>query len=254
MVDPRDRDYIDEQFSPDDENRIDQLRTAWMQGESARPLIEELIRLKRVSEAGALARLTLDSDECQDREAIEDLLEQTGCPPPGWTDSLVAFSRNPTLENWDRLMRFTPNDVFYHRTRNAIRLLRRLGTDANALFRCATWSGTTQDAFELVQSGDVYPDTVVARAEMAPPGARALWLGLAAEAAFARGDDLGTTHLLKTAYEEVTDGIGPDISARTIRENADSNLQEMLDKVGIPRFEQAPRSTRARHAGPLQNR
>jgi hypothetical protein len=227
----------DKRMTPGDEDRIDQLRAAWMQGESARPLIEELIRLKRMVEAGALARLTLDSDECQDRERFERLLEQTGCPPPGWTEALVAFSRTPTLENWDRLMRFTPDNVFYHRTRNAIRLLRRLGTDPNALFRCATWYGTTPDAFELIQSGEVHPDTVVARAQMAPSGARALWLGMAAEAAYAQGDDLGTVRLLKRAYAEATEMVGPEISARSIREKANSNLQVMLDKIGIPRFE-----------------
>jgi hypothetical protein len=211
----------------EDENRIDQLRAAWFQGGPARPLIEELILAKRLDEAGALARLALASEECQDREALEDLLEQTGNPPPGWTEAVIAFSRNPTLENWDRLMLFTPHKVFYQRTRNTLRLLRRLGTDPNALFRCATRIGTTPDAFELAQSGEVHPDTIVARAEEAPPGARGIWLGLAAEAAFARGDDLGTARLLKTAYEQAARGFGPEMSAREIREEASPKLQEI---------------------------
>jgi hypothetical protein len=219
------------------EDRIEQLRTAWYRGGSARPLIEELIRAKRMDEAGALARLALASEDCRERAALEDLLQRTGNPPPGWMEAVIEFSRNPALENWDRLMLFTPNENFYQRTRNTLRLLRRLGTDANALFRCATRIGTTPDAFELVQSGEVHPDTVMARAEEAPPAARSLWIGLAAEAAFARSDELGTVRYLKMAYEQATEGFGPEMSAREIREKASPSLHEILDRVGVPRFE-----------------
>jgi hypothetical protein len=223
-----------------DEDCIEQLRSAWFRGGSARPLIEELIRAKRMDEAGALARLTLAYDECQERETIEQLLEQAGSPPPGWTDSVVAFSRNPTMENWDRLMRFTPNEVFYQRARNTLRLLRRLGTNPDALFLCATRHGTTPDAIELVQSGEVHPDTVVARAHEAPPDAHSLWFGLAAEAAFARGDDLGTVRLLKMAYAQAASGIGPEMSALAIRSDASPELNEMLDKIGVPNLTDLP--------------
>jgi hypothetical protein len=219
------------------EDHIEQLRNAWYCGGSARPLIEELIRAKRMDEAGTLARLALASEDCQERAALEDLLQRTGNPPPGWMEAVIDFSRNPTLENWDRLMLFTPNENFYQRTRNTLRLLRRLGTDANALFRCATRIGTTSDAFELIQSGEVQPDTVMARAEEAPPMARALWIGLAAEAAFAGGDELGTVRFLKMAYELTPEGLGPEMSAREIREKASARLHESLDRVGVPRFE-----------------
>jgi hypothetical protein len=134
-------------------------------------------------------------------------------------------------------MRFTPNEAYYQRTRNTLRILRRLGTDPNALFRCATRHGTVPDAFALVQSGEVDPETVVARADEASPAARGLWLGLAAEAAFARGDDLGTVRLLKMAYAEAAEGLGPRMSVMSIRAAASPELQEMLDRVGVPRFE-----------------
>jgi len=71
-------------------------------------------------------------------------------------------------------------------------MLRRLGTDVNALFRCAIRHGTVPDAFELVKSGEVDPETVLDRAREAPVETHSPWFGLAAEAAFARGDDPGT--------------------------------------------------------------
>jgi hypothetical protein len=97
--------------------------------------------------------------------------------------------------------------------------------------------GTTPDAFELVKSGEVCPNTVIARAKIAPPETRTLWFGIAAEAAFARGDDLSTLRLLKKAYEEDTSMFDPEMSTRAIRADANSKLHKMLDKVGIPRFE-----------------
>ncbi|UFS69032.1 hypothetical protein LPW11_14140 [Geomonas sp. RF6] len=214
---------------------LEDLRTAWVNGGNPRPLIEELLRLKRMEEAGALARLALDAADCPDRAAIEKLLEQTGAPPPGWADAVVDFSRNPTAEKWDALMYFTPQEVLYERTRNTLRMLRRLGTDANTLFRCATRDATFPEAFELVESGEVDPETVLERAAKAPPQTKGLWLGLAAEAAFARGDELGTVRFLKMACDHAVKGVGPEMSVKAIRSRAGSSLNEMLDRIGVPR-------------------
>jgi hypothetical protein len=219
-------------------NNVDRLRDQWINGGTARPLIEELIRLKRMNEAATLARLVLASHQCCEREVLEKLLERTGSPPPGWSEAVAAFALEPTVEGWDALMCFTPNEVFYQRTRNTLRALRLNGTNPNILFRCATRCGTVPDAFELVQSGEVDPETVVMRAQEAPPEARALWLGIAAEAAFARGDDLGTVRLLQKAFAEAAESIGPEMSARAIRAKASLSLHAMLDKAGIGRFEE----------------
>lgn len=216
------------------DKEVEDLRRAWLDGGPVRPLIERLLRLKRVDEAGALARVALSHEECPDKDAIESLLTQAGCPPPGWTDAVIAFSRNPIIENWDSLMSFTPIGVLYQRIRNTLRLLRRIGTDPNALFRCATRDGIVPDAFELVQSGEVDPETVVERANAAPAGTRAMWLGIAAEAAFARGDDLGTVRFLKMAFSMASQGIGPEMSVIAIRANATEQQNEMLDNAGIP--------------------
>lgn len=215
------------------QHEVERLHAAWMSGGPARALIEELIRLKRMDEAGSLAWLTLEYDCCEDREAFKELLERAGSPPPGWIDAVIEFSLHPTIECWDALMSFTPCEVLYQRTRNTLRTLRRLGVDANVLFRCATRNGTVPDAFELVQSGDVDPETVIERAQEAPLRARAMWFGLAAEAAFARGDEVGTVRLLKMAYSVTNEGFGPDVSVMAIRDRASDELGTILDKVGI---------------------
>jgi hypothetical protein len=211
------------------------LRSLWLRGGSARPLVERLLELTRVDEAGALARLALAAENCPDRNEVERLLERVGKPPDGWTEAVVAFSRDPTIDKWDRLMQFTPHGVLYQRVRNTISTLRRLGTDPNAIFRCATRCGTVPDAIELVQLGEVDPAVVVERAEQAAASVRGIWYGLAAEAAFARGDTLGTVRLLKLACEKVSDGFGADISIDAIRSAATPELHEMLDKVGVQR-------------------
>lgn len=217
---------------------IEKLEAEWVGGGAATPLVAELIRLKRLNRAGAIARLALAAEVCQDRATLEKLLQRTGNPPRGWENAVAAFHRNPTLENWDSLMYFTPLPLLYQRTRNTLRVLRRVGTDPDVLFMCATRNGTVPDAFELVQSGDVAPETVVQRALEAPPGLQAMWLGLAAEAAFARGDMLGVVRLLKRACAETVDCMtGPEMSINAIRAAASDELHHMLDSVGIPRCE-----------------
>ena len=222
----------------DDEQELEALRAAWTDGGSAQPLIEALLRRGRMDEAAVMARLLLGQEDCQDREWFERALARTGQPPPGWSEALTAFASAPSIEAWDALMRFTPARAFYHRVRHAVRYLQQLGTDPNILFRCATRVGTTPDGIALAQSGAVHPDTIVARAMEAPALARAFWFGLAAEAACVRGDDLSTMRLLKRAYAGPTCALEPKISAMMIRQRASAQLHEMLDRAGIPRFDE----------------
>ena len=95
--------------------------------------------------------------------------------------------------------------------------------------------GTERFQMRSSWSGQVDPETVVVRAEEAPPGTRAMWLGLAAEAAFARYDELGTVRLLKMAFAVPNEGFGPDTSVMAIRDRASDELNTILDKVGIPK-------------------
>jgi len=64
--------------------------------------------------------------------------------------------------------------------------------------------------------------------------ARSLWLGLAAAAAFARGDRLGVVRLRRAA-NAVRGGVPPDHHVVAIRAACDDELAAMLDAAGVPR-------------------
>lgn len=213
-------------------------RDEWLlQREPASPYLRSLIRLGRLEEAGATARLCLGMDDCQDREEVEALLNETDKAPDGWTDAVLAFAKNPSVDAWDELMRFTPDDVWYGRTRNTLQMLIKLGADPNILFKCATRDGTTSDAIELADRGLVDPEVVVERAHEAPSTARGLWYGLAAEAAWARQDRFNTVRLLREAFRLSSPDFPPKMNAWNIRDRADPELHKLLDEAGIPRFE-----------------
>jgi hypothetical protein len=90
------------------------------------------------------------------------------------------------------------------------------------------------EAIELVERGLVDPETCVRRGDEGPPLARAVWLGLAAQAAFARGDRFGTVRLLREACRIADPAFPPIASMMSIREQADDELREMLDRAGVP--------------------
>lgn len=210
--------------------------SVWLAGGSALPLVESLFTDGQSDEAAACARFALADPECKDRDRIEEIVKRIASPPDGWTEAVLRFSNDPSLDAWERMMRFTPPDMIYQRLRYTIALLQRLGTDPGTVFRCATHFGTTPDAIGLVESGAVDPEVVAQRAGEAPMAA-GIWLGLAAQAAFARGDAFGVVRYLQKAYERADPSYPPDLSAMRIREEADDELHEMLDKIGVPRFD-----------------
>ncbi len=208
----------------------------WLSGGSALPLVERLFADGRHDEAATHARLALADRDCADRDRIEEIVERIASPPDGWTEAVLRFAAKPELDAWERLMSFTPPDMIYQRLRYTISLLRRLGTDPEIVFRCATHLGTTPDAIELVESGAVDPEVVAQRAVEAPRAA-GIWLGLAAQASLARGETFGVVRYLREAYERTDSEFSPDLSAMAIRSEADSELHHMLDKIGVPRFD-----------------
>lgn len=215
---------------------IDQILGGWREGlESPARAIEILVERRRDDEAAVLGRYALARDPCPDGARIRAALNSLGAPPDGWHEAVLAFAQAPSIEAWDDLMRFTPDDALYHRTRSALQTLIRLGVDGDVLFRCATRNGTTPDAIELVERGLVDPETVVRRACDGPHAARGLWLGLAARAALARGDRFRTVRLLREAIDVAHPEFPPLAEVWAIREAADDALNELLDKVGIPR-------------------
>jgi len=184
-----------------------------------------------------MARCALAARNCPDRAAVEALLNIAGRPPEGWAEAVAAFAESPSVAGWEELFRFTPDDVFYIQVRNTVQILLRLGVEPNMLFLCATRYGLVPDAIGLVQDGLVDPETVLQRAESASREARGLWLGLAAEAAFSRGDRERAAFLLAKAFTESSAGFEPHAHAMAIRELADETMHRLLDSVNIPRYD-----------------
>jgi hypothetical protein len=219
----------------DEDPRVVQRQRFWLNGGSALPLIELLMELDRVDDAAATARLALAREPCPDREEIETILWDAGSPPAGWIPSLRAYAADPTDERWEEIFRFIPTDVVYHRMRNTMAELRKLGADPDRLFLHVSRFGIVPDLLELGESGAVDPETIRRRADESPHN-RSFWLGLAAQAAFARGEKFLTVRFLAEAYD-ANAGVPADIAAMQIREAADDELQALLDSVGIPRFD-----------------
>jgi hypothetical protein len=219
-----------------DENpQVVQRQRFWLNGGSALPLIELLMELDRVDDAAATARRALAMEPCLDREAIETILWDAGSPPAGWIASLRAYAAEPTDERWEEIFRFIPVEVVYQRMRNTVAELRKLGADPDQLFFHVSRFGIVPDLLELGESGAVDPETIRSRADESPHN-RSFWLGLAAQAAFARGERFLTVRFLAEAYDAKA-GVPADFAAKQIREAADDELQALLDSVGIPRFD-----------------
>jgi hypothetical protein len=204
-------------------------------GDSPAQYIEHLVRYGREDMAAVVARFVLSKADCPERKRIEVALESIGAPPNGWQEAVLAFACAPSVAAWERLMQFTPDDVLYYRTRNTLQTLIQMGVDGDILFRCATRYGSTPDAFELVERGLVAPETIVQRGREGPTTARGIWLGLAARAALVRGDRFGAVRLLKEAVETADPAFPPLTEVWAIRELADDELNEILDKAGVPR-------------------
>jgi len=205
----------------------------WLKGGSALPYIQLLVGDERFADAAATSRLALADPNCLDRRDIEAVLDRLDRAPPGWEETLQELARQPTLEGWEALMRFSPGDLAYSRRRSALRKLGGYGVDPDWLFRFATHGGITPEAIELVEAGLLTPETILARNEQSE-SAQAFFLGLAAEATFLRGDMLGTMRLLRQAYARANDGCSPDFAVAFIRERASDGQKALLDKAGLP--------------------
>ncbi len=209
------------------------LARRWFNGGSALPLVRRYLEDGLPDEAAMIARMALRFDDCLDHDALEATLYESASAPDGWLAALEDFAKSPSEERWHELMCFVPEDVFYQRLRNTIVLLMKLGCDGNILFRCATRLGITSDVFDLVASGTVDPEVIVERGSGSP--ARAMWLALAAQASFVRGDRWNTVRLLREAFNDEEAAYLAWASTSEIRRDSDDALNAELDKVGIPR-------------------
>jgi hypothetical protein len=210
-----------------------QAEQEWLGGGSALPLVRLHISRGELLEAAVVARAALETPGCADAAAIEEILYQLDEAPPDWEEILRAFAAGPTVERWREIMRFVPEDIYYHRVRNSIRRLRQLGTNPDILFLCACDLGMTPDAIALVEDGLVSAAVIEERASAAG-GARATYLGLAATAAYLAGDLVGAIRLLRESagHENVLCSPLPHIYF--IRERASGEENALLDKAGIP--------------------
>lgn len=204
-------------------------------GGSLLPWVQQLVNYGSSDGAAVWARYALAHKDCRDRAELEALLLSIGEPPSGWVDAVGAFAANPSVSEWEKLMRFTPAESFYQRSRNTLQMLMRMDVDHEVLFRCATHYGILPDAIELVDTGRVAPETVLERGEQGPVHARGLWFGLAARAAFARGNRLGTVRFLREACLVAHPAFPPTLDVAFIRADADRELNDMLDRAGVSR-------------------
>jgi hypothetical protein len=205
----------------------------WGNGGSALPAVRELADCGYTDEAAATARVALQAPDCTDRDELEAAIATIANPSDEWLTAIEEFAKHPSEERWDELMRFVPVEERYQRLRHTIALLHSLQCDGNMLFRCATKTGMTPDVFDLARSGMVDPDVIEARGEGSP--ARPAWLGLAALAAFTRNDRWSTLRYLREASQYGESSALSWASISEIRRVADEELNEELDRVGVPR-------------------
>lgn len=205
----------------------------WANGGSALPAVTKLIACGYPNEASATARVALQVPECADREALEAAIARIANSSDEWVRAIEEFAKHPSEERWEELMRFVPTEERYQRLRYTIALLLSLQCDGNILFQCATKIGMTSDVFDLARSGTVDPEVIEARGEGSP--ARPAWLGLAALAAFTRGDRWSTLRYLREASQYGESSVLSWASISEIRHEADEELDNELDRVGVPR-------------------
>lgn len=207
----------------------------WLNGGSALPVVTLLLSRDAKEQAAAVARLALARPGCPDAEELEAALARVAAAPPGWGEALAGFAGAPSPEAWRELMRFAPPEHIHQRTRDAIRRLRKLGVDGDILFRCASEYGLTPDLIELVEDGCVAVSTIVERAARSG-GAKATYLGLAAEAAFLAGDMVGTVRLLRQSNAHDNEWCSALPHVYFIRERASPEQKALLDRTSIPQL------------------
>lgn len=205
----------------------------WLDGDSALPVVALLIERGANAEAAAVARLALTRSDCPDAAALEAALARLAALPAGWERSLAEFAAAPSLERWNELMRFVPPDYAYQRHRETVRRLISLGVNGDLLFACASEYGLIPELIGLVEDGRVTIHTLVERAARSE-GAKATYLGLAAEAAFLAGDMFKTMRLLRDSLACDSDSGLALPHILFVRGRASPEQKQLLDRAGIP--------------------
>lgn len=194
------------------------------------PLLRRLVDDGETGEAACIARLALRDPECAERAEVIAVLDELTNAPSAWSDALERFAKEPSIEAWREMMSFVPDEVRYQRLKYTVLLLTHFGCDGDVLFRCASESGGFMpELFDLANTGRVDPETIVARANGSP--AEASWLGLAAQAAFARGDRDAVVRYLWRAWQ--SEPALAWASAQEILDRGDAEVNAELERLGI---------------------
>jgi hypothetical protein len=208
------------------------LQQEWLSGGSALPLVQLYIERNELDDAATVGRAALSMDRCPDAEQIESLLATLESTPAGWDSAIETFVADPSAEHWKRIIRFAPPDLVYAWVRKAFRQIARRGGTGDALIRYGTQCGITPDVMEIVDRGHVEPETLIARGEEAG-AARAFWLGLAAQAAYQRGNRFRAVALLREAWSCADEYSTPGYSVMFLRDHGDPELEEMMRSAGV---------------------
>lgn len=206
----------------------------WLsEGGSAVPVVELLLEMERPGEAATIGRLALRMETSEaDRETIETLLAKIESTPPGWSDALAEFAQNPSRDTWDAIIRFSPLERIYDWAERAVRDLMAIGCSGDHIILYASQTGLTPGMIGLVEEGHVSVEALVERGNRTE-AARAIWLGLAAQAAYIHGDRFGAIALLRESRSNENDLVTAAASVLWLREMADDEMKEMMRKAGV---------------------
>src|SRR5207237_7274339 len=97
------------------------LRT-WINGGSALPAVRMMIENGYGFEAACTANVAMKRPDCDEREALLDIIGEVANTSDEWVEALREFARAPSEERWDELFRFAPEDVLYQRLRHTLAL------------------------------------------------------------------------------------------------------------------------------------
>ncbi len=207
------------------------LLRAWTEGGSPLPVIDAYLEAGQKDEAIIFARGAVESANKDDRVRLMTLLDELVAWPPEWEAVLDDIAADPTIDRWDALHRFASGAAIYDWRRLALQKLRDRGVDPIALFRFASSGGVIPDAIALVETGEIPPEVLVARANE-PGAAKSIWLGLAAQASFLRGDEHGTLRYIKEAAASADGFSIPTFSLIWLLEHAESEeLRAALERI-----------------------
>lgn len=215
----------------DNELKLRALLRAWAAGASPLPVVEAYLEAGKKDEAIIFAHGAVESANADDRARLMARLDELVAWPPEWEGVLDEIATDPAIERWDALHRFASGAAIYDWRRLALQKLRDRGVDPIALFRFASSGGVIPDAIALVETGEIPPEVLVARANE-PGAAKSIWLGLAAQASFLRGDEHGTLRFIKEAAAAADGFSVPTFSLIWLLEHAESEeLRAALERI-----------------------